>query len=169
VHFARALPHLTWWPSDRPEYLVNLQRRIARSLLPNLKPPRALDVEDRAASLPAVNAVFSANTLHIMSWPQAQSFFACVQRALQAAPSEARWQLLIYGPFRYGGQFTSRSNEEFDRSLRDRDPASGIRDFEAVQELATGVGLRLVADHPMPANNQLLQFGKGSDLFSSRK
>jgi len=65
-------------------------------------------------------------------------------------------RLLVYGPFRYGGAFTTGSNAAFDADLRARDPASGVRDFEAVDALARAQGLSLEADHAMPANNQLL-------------
>jgi nucleoside-diphosphate-sugar epimerase len=62
----------------------------------------------------------------------------------------------VYGPFRYRGAFTTASNADFDAMLRERDPASGVRDFEAVNALAEAAGLVLQADHSMPANNQLL-------------
>jgi len=106
-----------------------------------------------SASWPFVrtDAVFSANTLHIMSWAEVESFFRGVGRIL--GPGGL---LAVYGPFRYAGQYTSESNAAFDRGLRERDAASGIRDFEAVNELAAGQGLAPLADHAMPANNQLL-------------
>jgi len=150
VHFARHLPHLRWRPTDRPEWLADLAARIAAEGPDNLEAPVALDVNDPWPSW-SVDAVFSANTLHIMSRPEVESFFAGIGRVL--APDGA---LAVYGPFRYGGAFTSQSNAAFDSSLRRRDPASGIRDFEAVDVLARGQGLRLAADHAMPANNQLL-------------
>ena len=151
VHFARHLPHLQWQPTDRAEYLAGLAARVAQEGPGNLRPPFEFDVA-RPSSLPGTfDAIFSANTLHIMSWPEVQAFFAYTGRAL--GPSGT---LAVYGPFRYGGEFTTESNAHFDRALRERDPASGIRDFEAVDALAAAQGFVLVADHSMPANNQLL-------------
>ena len=112
------------------------------------------------------DAVYSANTLHIMAWREVQAFFAGVGRLLASSPMEAaagepadacaRRMLAVYGPFKYRGAFTTDSNAAFDESLKARDPASGIRDFEAVDALARAEGLVLAADHAMPANNQLL-------------
>jgi hypothetical protein len=98
----------------------------------------------------SIDAVFSANTLHIMSWEAVEALFGLVGRVLPATGV-----LVLYGPFRYAGRFTSDSNAEFDAWLRDRDPDSGIRDAEDVDRLALAQGLTLTADHAMPANNQL--------------
>jgi len=150
--FARHLPHLQWQPSDRASELPALQARIAAEGGANLLPALELDVH--ATPWPAVpaDAVFSANTLHIMGWPGVEAFFAGIATVL-AGPGAT---LAVYGPFRYGGAFTSPSNAAFDQWLRQRDAASGIRDFEAVDALARAAGLALAADHAMPANNQLL-------------
>jgi SAM-dependent methyltransferase len=151
VHFARHLSHLEWQPTDRAEYLPDLAARIAAEGPPNLAPPVELDV--LAEPWPAVrgDAAFSANTLHIMSWRAVEALFSGVPRLV-----EAGGVLAIYGPFKYGGRFTTASNAAFDAMLRERDPQSGLRDFEAVNALAEAVGLKLSADHAMPANNQLL-------------
>ncbi|MGO9803538.1 MAG: DUF938 domain-containing protein [Steroidobacteraceae bacterium] len=151
VHFARHLPHLAWQPSERPEELGPLTERIRLEGPPNLLPAVELDVRRRPWPVVAVDAVYSANTLHIMGWDAVQDFFHGVGALLRAAGV-----LCVYGPFRYRGGYTSDSNAEFDRFLRSRDPASGIRDFEAVERLAAGAGLALAADHAMPANNQTL-------------
>jgi SAM-dependent methyltransferase len=151
VHFARHLPHLSWQPTDRAEYLSDLAARIAAEGPPNLASPVELDVLQEPWPAVRGDAVFSANTLHIMSWPAVEALFAGLPRIL-----EAGGVLAIYGPFRYGGRFTTESNAAFDAMLRERDPMSGLRDFEAVNALAEGVGLKLSADHAMPANNQLL-------------
>jgi cyclopropane fatty-acyl-phospholipid synthase-like methyltransferase len=98
----------------------------------------------------AVDAVYSANTLHIMDWQSVQKFFAGVGKVL--APNGV---LCVYGPFRYEGRYTSESNAAFDKHLRMRDTGSGIRDAEAVDALAVAQGLALEADYRMPANNQL--------------
>jgi cyclopropane fatty-acyl-phospholipid synthase-like methyltransferase len=151
VHFARHLPHLTWQPTDVAEYLPDLAERIAREGTPNLLAPIALDVRAEQWSVASVDAVFSANTLHIMDWDSVQHFFRGVGEVLSADGV-----LCVYGPFRYGGRYTTESNAAFDRGLRARDPASGLRDFEAVDALACAQGLTLSADHAMPANNQTL-------------
>ena len=158
VFFARALPHLRWQPSDRAEWLPALRARIAREGPGNLAAPIELDVSMSPWPINAADAVFSANTLHIMAWHEVEAFFAGIGRTLAAARREASAPrtLAVYGPFKYRGAFTTASNAVFDDSLKARDPASGIRDFEAVDALACAQGLALAADHAMPANNQLL-------------
>jgi SAM-dependent methyltransferase len=155
VHFARHLPHLAWQPTDRAEHLVGLAARIVAEGTPNLHVPFELDVSQVSWPRLEPDAIYSANTLHIMSWPEVEAFFAGIGRAL--APGGA---LAIYGPFRQGDRFNAESNAAFDRSLRERDPASGIRDLEAVDALAAAQGLALRAVHAMPANNQLLVWGQ---------
>ena len=151
VHFARQLPDLRWQPTDRAENLGALGRRIETEGPGNLALPLELDVLREPWPELSVDAVFSANTLHIMSWPAVEALFAGLPRVL-----DAEAVLAIYGPFRYGGEFTTHSNAEFDRGLRARDPCSGVRDFEAVDALARRIGFELVMDHAMPANNQLI-------------
>jgi len=158
VYFARELPHLEWLPSDRAEWLPGLRTRIAQQGPANLAAPVELDVTMARWPVDAADAVFSANTLHIMGWTEVEAFFAGVGRLLgtQAGSPPGPRTLAVYGPFRYRGDYTSDSNAEFDLFLRTRDPASGIRDFEVVNELAAAAGLMLNADHALPANNQLL-------------
>jgi len=151
VHFARHLPHLQWQATDRADYLPDLAARIAAEVPPNLASPVELDVLQEPWPDLRADAVFTANTLHIMSWPAVEAFLAGLPRLL-----ETGGVLAIYGPFKYGGQFTTDSNAAFDAMLRERDPQSGLRDFEAVTALAEAAGLKLVTDHAMPANNQLL-------------
>jgi SAM-dependent methyltransferase len=157
VHFARGLPHLRWLPTDRAEYLPGIAARVAAEGPANLHAPIELDVMQPEWPSLVADAVYSANTLHIMSWIEVEAFFRGVGRILGN-----RGVLVVYGPFRYGGSFTSGSNAAFDRALRDRDPASGIRDFEAVTSLAAAQGFELQADHAMPANNQLLAWIQNS-------
>ena len=135
AHFARQLPAVRWQPSDRREWLECLAGRVATEGSANLCEAIELDVERPQHWLAAgrFDAVFSANTLHIMSWPAVQTFFAMAGRLLPAIPSA---RLMVYGPFRYGGRCTTPSNEAFDEMLRERDPVSGLRDFEAVDALA---------------------------------
>lgn len=151
VYFAMHLPHLLWQPSELPENLPPLAQRIALEGPANLQAPQALDVRSTPWKVAPVDAVFSANTLHIMSWGEVGDFFRGVGELLAA-----QGVLCVYGPFRYGGQHTSDSNAEFDAYLKARDPASGIREFEALDALAHSAGLHLAADHAMPANNRTL-------------
>jgi SAM-dependent methyltransferase len=151
VHFARHLPQLTWQPTDRPEYLPGLSARIAAEGSPNLGAALEFDVLRQPWPALRGDAVFSANTLHIMSWEAVEALFDGLPRILE--PGSV---LAIYGPFKYAGLFTTTSNAAFDARLRERDPDSGLRDIEAVNALASAAGLDLQADHAMPANNQLL-------------
>lgn len=151
VFFAAEMPWLRWQPSDRADNLPGIRAWCGDAALPNLLPPRELDVTTAAWTPASLDAVFSANTVHIMGWPAAQTLLRGVGRSLRPGGT-----FCLYGPFNYGGAYTSLSNADFDRWLRDRDPASGIRDFEAVDALARESGLTLQADHAMPANNRTL-------------
>ena len=157
VHFARHLQQLSWQPTETPGNLAGLNARVGVEGPCNLLPPLELDVvqHDWPCDADGADAVFTANTLHIMSWPEVQALFRGVGRVLRD-----EGLLIVYGPFRYGGQYTSYSNASFDEALRSRDPASGIRDFEALDALAVQQGLSLVADEAMPANNQTLVWRK---------
>lgn len=157
VHFAAHLPHLTWQPTDRPEYLPGLRERIALEGPPNLRPAIELDVHDLPWPVAPVDAVFTANTLHIMEWTAVEDLFRGLGAVL-TAPGV----FCVYGPFRYGGRYTSASNAQFDGYLRARDPLSGIRDFESVNTLSGERGMHLLDDHAMPANNNLLVWHKPS-------
>jgi len=156
VHFAAQLPQLTWQPTEQPAYLDNLNERIRLEGTRNLLPAAPLDVKQRLWPLRRADAVFTANTLHIMSWQAVIALFQGVARLLPADGV-----LCVYGPFRYAGRYTSASNRDFDQLLQGRDPLSGLRDLDALQPLATAAGLRLAVDHDLPANNRLLQFIKG--------
>jgi hypothetical protein len=163
LHFSAHLPHLSWQPTDRDEYLPALRERLRREGGPNLLEAIELDVRAQPWPIESADGVFSANTLHIMSWDSVQQFFRGVGAVLanSGAPGRPGTNaespvLCIYGPFRYGDRFTSQSNVEFDEFLRRRDPESGIRDAHELGRLAREHGLEQVADHAMPANNQLL-------------
>ena len=157
VHFAAHLPHLSWQPSDQAIYLPGLQERIAHEGSANLRAAIELDVRNLPWPAGPVDAVFTANTLHIMNWAAVTDFFRGAGATL-SAPGV----LCVYGPFRYRGHYTSASNAEFDKYLQARDPHSGLRDFEDVNILASEQGLYLLADHSMPANNQLLVWHKSA-------
>jgi cyclopropane fatty-acyl-phospholipid synthase-like methyltransferase len=155
VYFAAELPHLRWQTADVRAYHPGIAAWLADAALANVLPPLALDVNHDGWHDGRYDAVFSANTLHIMSWPEVQKFFAGVDCVLDAGGV-----LAVYGPFNYHGEFTSTSNARFDQWLKMRDPASGVRDFEAVDALAQQTGLSLVHDHAMPANNRTLVWKK---------
>jgi SAM-dependent methyltransferase len=151
VHFALAMPHLVWQPSELPDAMPALRKRIFNEGPSNLRAPVTIDVTALPWDVRKVDGIFTANTLHIMSWPQVEALFAGIPGI--AKPGAV---LAIYGPFSYAGAHTSPSNESFDRMLRARDRHSGIRDFEAVDGLARRAGFELEDDHPMPANNRTL-------------
>ena len=151
IHFAQQLPHLVWQPSDLPDNLAAIIQRLEMEGPANVKKPIGLNVQNEPWPVSSTDAVFSANSLHIMSWENVKHFFRGVSVILDPIGL-----LCVYGPFRYGNLYTSDSNETFDWYLKNRDPLSGIKDFEAVDRLAIKGGLRLVADHAMPANNQML-------------
>jgi hypothetical protein len=151
VHFSLAMPGLVWQPSEIPETLPGLRRRIFNEGPKNLRAPVAIDVSARPWDVRRVDAVFTANTLHIMHWPEVEALFAGLPDVV--LPGSV---LAVYGPFSYAGEHTSGSNASFDAMLRARDPGSGIREFEAVDGLARAAGFDFVADHPMPANNRTL-------------
>ena len=154
-HFAAHMPWLTWQPTELRENLPILLPRCARYGGDNLLAPRALDVCERPWPLPVPDTVFTANTLHIMALPAVEWLFG----ALGEYGGE-ELVVAIYGPFNYGGRYTSPSNARFDQWLSERNPESAIRHFEAVDRLAAGAGLVLHSDNEMPANNRLLVWSR---------
>lgn len=150
VHFAAALPQLIWQTSDLAPGLRGIRPWLEEAGLPNLPQPIALDVTGPWPDI-RFDAVFTANTLHIMGWPEVCALFEALPAVLTHDAV-----LAIYGPFNYDGRFTSESNASFDAWLRQRSPHSGIRDFGAVDELARSIGFALVEDRAMPANNRTL-------------
>jgi cyclopropane fatty-acyl-phospholipid synthase-like methyltransferase len=155
VYFAAALPWLSWQCADLASQLPGISQWLDEADLPNTPPPIELDVCGPWPTGP-YDAVFSANTLHIVGWPEVEAFFTGVGRVLGAAGT-----LVVYGPFNAEGSYTSASNREFDAWLKARDPRSGIRDVEAVQALAAQAGLHAVDDVTMPANNRCLVWRQG--------
>lgn len=155
VYFAPELPHLEWYTSDLAENLAGIRSWIEEQPSENLFPPTVLDVNDSEWLIEDFDAVFSANTAHIMYWADVEAMFRGVARHL---PFRARFAL--YGPFCYHGMHTSESNVRFDQSLRARDPGMGVRDMDALEELADAGGLVLLEDNEMPANNRTLVWEK---------
>lgn len=173
VHLAEGMPWLQWQASDHADALPGIRMWLDEAALPNTPPPFALQavatpsphLAPSPVPLPVASegatcrydAVFTANTLHIMGWDDVQALFTALPTVLADDAVVA-----VYGPFNIGGAFTSDSNRDFDAMLRARDPRSGLRDLEAVEALAAGVGLRLAAHVPMPANNRMLAFRRGT-------
>ena len=155
VHFARNLPNLSWQTSDLAENHAGIFQWLEEAALANAHPPLLLDVNVQPWPVAPVEGVFTANTLHIISWPEVLKLLEGVGQVL--LPGGV---LCVYGPFNYAGQFTAPSNERFDAWLKARDPASGVRDFEALCAVAEQQGLLLEMDHPMPVNNRTLVFRK---------
>jgi hypothetical protein len=154
VHFAAALPHLAWQASDRAENLPGIRLWLDEARLANTPPPLEFDVDQQLSpgdvrTAIRYDACFSANTLHIMSWSEVEKLFGALP---EMTTHDAG--LVIYGPFNYGGRYTSVSNADFDRSLKERAPHMGIRDVSAVDALAHGAGFDLIDDVAMPANNR---------------
>lgn len=151
VYFAAALPHLTWHTSDLPANHAGIRAWLEEAGLPNVRPPLALDVTATEWPALAVDAVFTANTFHIVSPQAAAAMVAGVGALLPPGGC-----FIAYGPFNYGGRYTSNSNARFDQWLKARDPASGIKDFERLDALASAAGMQLEQDIAMPANNRTL-------------
>jgi hypothetical protein len=154
-----------WWPSDlNDQHLKSIAARRAHAGLANIRPPLRIDLSDPAwcpemhdGSGPAnLLAVFCANVIHIAPWRVAEGLFAGAGRYLREAG-----RLFLYGPFKRGGKHTAMSNAVFDTSLREGNPEWGVRDVEALEELAAGAGLVLIEAIEMPANNLTLVFERG--------
>ncbi len=157
AYFAAMLPTLTWQASDRDANLPSIRAWLDEAALPNAPAPIELDVN---AMWPAdrFDAVFSANTLHIMGWSEVETLF---QKLASICTPDAK--LAVYGPFNRAAQFTSPSNAAFDASLKRRAAHMGIRDAEAVNALARAADFALIDDVPMPANNYMLVWQRQTD------
>jgi hypothetical protein len=154
-YFAQNLPHITWQTTDREENRQGLDKWIEEANLINLPKSLKLNVTNKIWPCQQIEALFTANTLHIMHWQDVENLFSRLKNYLSK-----KTVVCICGPFNYNGQYTSPSNEEFNQWLKMRDPESGIRDFEAIERLAKTAELMLKNDHQMPANNRLLIFQK---------
>lgn len=151
VFFARALPHLQWQTSDVAENHPGILAWLEDEGPVNALPPLELDVKHSTWPSQRYDGIFSANTVHIMGWPEVELMFAGIGQVLLPGGC-----FCLYGPFNYHGEYTSPSNANFDAWLKNRDPASGIRDVDELNSLAEKAGLSLVADYEMPVNNRIL-------------
>ncbi|SHF29735.1 Protein of unknown function [Microbulbifer donghaiensis] len=150
VYFAPRLPQLVWQPSDRAENLPGIRAWLQQEPAANLREPLELDVDGDWPSI-RVDAIFSANTLHIMSADSVRHFFGKLPQVLPPGGL-----LLVYGPVKIAGAYIGPGNADFDQWLQQRDPLSGIRDLEWLDQLALDAGLVREELNYLPANNQLL-------------
>ena len=155
VYFAQKMPHLIWHTSDKKENHPGILAWIEEAALDNVRAPIALDVSRNEWPTHEIDIIFSANTAHIMSWPEVETLMAGVGEKLAT-----NGLFILYGPFNYNGKFTSESNARFDQWLKNRDPLSGVRDFEELDKLAKDAGMRLDNNFEMPANNRMLCWRK---------
>ena len=159
IYFSQNLPHLLWQTSDKIEHHSGLLEWLQEAKNSNVLLPIELDVNHSPWPAITVDAVFSANTTHIMDWTSVEKMYAGIGLVLQT-----QGLFCLYGPFNYHGQFTSQSNEAFDLWLKERDPESGIREIDDLVDLARLHNLRLVHDYEMPENNRLLIWQKVKTL-----
>ena len=151
VFFASRLTELVWQASDVAEQLAAIQAWIDEAGLPNVRDPLEVDVLHSELPTDAFDAVFSANTAHIMPLPAVERMFALAGRTLRDDGL-----LCLYGPFRTGGHFSTDSNAAFDAALRARNSAMGIRDLETLDRFAEAAGLASERRYAMPATNELV-------------
>ena len=156
VHFAKALPQLSWQPSDPdPDNRRSIALWSRVEELGNVNPPLALDVRERPWPVGAADAIVCINVVHVSPWA---ATLALVDGARNLLPHEG--VLFLYGPYRRGGRHTAPSNEKFDADLRAHDPEWGLRDVDELMEVAARAGFALAEIVDMPANNFSLVFRK---------
>ena len=153
IHIAKALQKIRWQPTEHPDVLPILTKNISSFGSTNILTPRSLDLTAVQWPAESVDCVYAANVIHIVAETLGRKLIETAAEILRVGGL-----LALYGPFKYQGDFTTTSNAEFDDWLKDRNPSSGIRDFEWVMELAQDSGLTFVEDRSMPANNQFLAF-----------
>lgn len=155
VFLAPHFPRLEWYPTDLSDKLIGMTEWFKEAQIPNIQRPTRLDVSKNDFPKLKFDIVFTANTLHIMHWKDCKSFMKLLGHRLRENS-----RAVFYGPFKYNGEFTSESNAQFDLSLKERDPLSGIRAFEDVNNNMLKNGFELMADYEMPANNRMLVFNR---------
>ncbi|HEY3596076.1 MAG TPA: DUF938 domain-containing protein [Paraburkholderia sp.] len=156
IHFAAALPSLVWQPSDPDDDArASIAAWTERAGLTNVRAPLDLDVGRTPWGVDAADALICINMVHISPWAASEALFDGARGLLGGGAP-----LYLYGPYRRGGAHTAPSNEAFDRQLRGRNPAWGVRDMEALVELADAAGFSCDEPIAMPANNFSLVFRK---------
>lgn len=155
VYFAEKMPHLIWQTSDQQAYHQGIKLWLDNAGLNNTPAPIALHVSNDTWPNKNFDVIFSANAVHIMAWENVVDFFENAPKLLSTGGL-----FILYGPFNYKQQYTSESNARFDSWLKQRDPNSAIRDFEALDKLAINANMTIKADHALPANNRVLVWEK---------
>jgi len=156
VHFAAHFPHLTWQPTELEENISGIEMWMHDAVSTNITEPKILDVAEQQWPFEnQFDAAFTANTLHIMSIGHVEKLFNGLGRVLSNDSI-----FISYGPFNYDGKFSSESNARFDRWLKERDTASGIRDIDELNVFAGAASMELINDIEMPVNNRLLVWKK---------
>ncbi len=155
IHMAKSFAALRWQPTEQVEVLAALINNVRDYGTPNISTPISLDLSKHEWPTRVFDCVYSANVLHIVDKTLGAKLIEGSATVLEAGGS-----LLLYGPFKYQGSFTTESNADFDAFLRDRDFNSGVRDIEWVSAIAEDEGFKLIEDQDMPANNRFLIFRK---------
>jgi cyclopropane fatty-acyl-phospholipid synthase-like methyltransferase len=153
VYLAPYFPQLDWYPTDLSVNLAGMTLWFKEAKIPNIQRPVRLDVSKDDFPKVKFDVVFTANTFHIMHWKDCKSLMKLLGNRLRENS-----RAVFYGPFKYEGEFTSPSNAEFDATLREKDPLSGIRAFEDVNNNMIKNGFELVEDFEMPAHNRMLVY-----------
>jgi hypothetical protein len=159
VYFADKLPHLYWQTTDQQQYHEGINLWLDEYPKHNIGRPLILDVTQSDWGVESTNGVYSANTCHIMSWQMVQKMFAGVGQILLSDG-----YFCLYGPFNYHGNYSSDSNQSFDHWLRERDPESGLREFDELEALAASHGMYFIKRYDLPANNNILVWQKAQDV-----
>jgi cyclopropane fatty-acyl-phospholipid synthase-like methyltransferase len=159
AYFSERLSWLKWQPSDVAQYVEGIRAWVADAQAPNLLEPRTIDV--RACEVPRseFDAVFTANTAHIMHKDAVAAMFRLVSRTLPPGGL-----FVLYGPIRQQGRYNTESNAVFDRSLQQRDPGMGLRDIEFLDELAAQENMQRLRVYAMPANNHTVVWTRSGEV-----
>jgi len=151
VYFSENLSRVTWHTSDRLINHPGVTSRVKSYKGLNLKPPINLHIgKNENDLLLNIDNIFSSNTSHIMAYSDVKKMFKLAGRLIRADG-----KFFLYGPFKIGGKFTSKSNEEFNKKLKMQNSLMGLRDIERLDRLALKYGLKKYKFYEMPANNYL--------------
>ena len=155
IYFARELPHLLWHPSDLTENISTIQLRSEEYPSENLLPPLVIEIGKDEIPSGGFDAIFTANTMHILSNELCLKLFQESASAL-----DKNGLLIIYGPFHYNGRATGEGNAIFDRNLKRMGQDMGIKDIDQIIHWASENNFVLLDDHDMPVDNRTLVFSK---------
>jgi cyclopropane fatty-acyl-phospholipid synthase-like methyltransferase len=155
VYFAPHFPFLEWYPSDLARNIAGMKLWFKESNAKNIQEPVKLEIGKQEFPKLKFDIIYTANTFHIMHWKECKTLMKMMGHRLREGS-----RVMIYGPFKYNGEFTSESNAKFDEQLKVHDPSSGIRSFEDVNNAMIKNGFELLLDHDMPANNRMLIYNR---------